>query len=85
MSTAVKILVPLVLIGALVWLFTMKYPAMANPTQSKVAAKEEVVPPTSDIQLEKDLATIDADVKAALEASASAEASFSDTPVSLSE
>ena len=89
MSLVLKIVVPVLIIGALVWLYMAKYPAMTAQTNTSQETQQvqqvERPDPMSDAQINADLQAIDGDMKTAADASSEVDASFSDTPVAQTE
>ena len=91
MSLVAKIVIPVLIIGALVWLYTTKYPSMSQAQQPQQVQQTEsekqaaAANSTTDAQLSADLRSVDTDMQAATDASASADQSFSDTPVTQTE
>lgn len=90
MSVVAKIVIPIVIIAGLVWLYMAKYPSMVAQTRVSPPATEVTpmpLPPsqiTTDVQLDADLGTADAELKAAGDSTATAQ-EFKDTPVAQTE
>lgn len=91
MSLALKIIVPLLLIGAIGWWFVANNSSQNSPANNQETSVTPPPPPgntaavTSDAQLNADLNAVDSDMQAASNDSAAVDSSFNDTPINQTE